>query len=124
MSYEPFSGDPDLPRDIAEALHRAEASRMSSETKEMQRALSQAWEQIQERHDHTTSALVLREKGYEREFVLTTIEDLAAVAAVANEHLKVAARYAVQSLNIAGSTVAINAGVSQSTVSRWVKGED
>lgn len=111
--------DQDTPDDITELLRRAEASRMNSESKDVMRDLSSAWERIQQAHDHTTAATVLLERGFEREYVMLTIADLAAVRDAAQEQIRIASRYAVNTLNVAGATVAIQAGVSQSTVSRW-----
>lgn len=92
---------------------------MSTDSKAVGRDLSSAWERIQKAHDHTTAATQVREAGLEREFYLIALADLAEVRDAAEDQVKALARYLVNEHNVSTVTVAQQAGVAQSTASRW-----
>lgn len=108
--------------DIDEILRSARKRGAMNSHKEAGAALSNTWEAIQKAHDHTTAAVVLREAEppMHREFGLIAVADLAAARDAAEEGVRQQAIYLVRVLNVAASTVAQQAGVAGTTVSRWV----
>lgn len=110
--------------DIENLLRKAEDKAMTTNAKEAGRSLSESWETIQKAHDHTTAATQVRDAGMEREFYLIALADLADVRDSAEAEVRRIARHLVDTHNVATSTVAQQAGVAQSTVSRWATRED
>ena len=109
--------------DIDDLLRKAQERKVSTDSKTAGRDLSAAWERIQQAHDHTTAATQVREAGLEREFYLIALADLADVRDAAEEQVKALTRYLVNEHNVATVTVAQQAGVAQSTASRWANTE-
>lgn len=105
--------------DIDELLRQAKEQAVTGDAKGAGRSLSASWERIQQAHDHTTAATQVREAGMEREFYLIALADLAAVRDTAESEVRRVARHLVDVHNVSTSTVAQQAGVAQSTVSRW-----
>lgn len=88
---------------------------------EMSRRLSATWEAVQQAHDRTTDeSEPLRGEGLHREFYLLALTDIAAAIEALEEGRKALAVGMVQGMNVATATVGEQAGVSRSTVQRWL----
>lgn len=105
--------------DIEELLRKAEEKAVTGDAKVAGRSLSESWERIQKAHDHTEAATQVRDAGMQREFYLIALADLADVRDTAEAEVRRIARHLVDTHNVSTSTVAQQAGVAQSTVSRW-----
>lgn len=105
--------------DIENLLANRDDHVMKTDAKSAGRSLSRTWESIQQNHDHTTAATQVRDAGMQREFFLIALADMAEVRDAAEAEVKRLARHLVEGHNVSTSTVAQQAGVAQSTVSRW-----
>lgn len=107
--------------DIDALLRKAKEQEAPTDAEAISVALSSAWETIREASEHTAAAKSVQDAGMEREFYLMALADLAAARVAAEAQIHALTRYLVNDLNAATVTVARQAGVAQSTASRWAR---
>lgn len=98
---------------------------MKNAAKDASMVVHDAWWAMQKAHDHTTNANeVLPDAGLHKEFALIALRDFAEVRDKADEAIKALAIHLVRDLNVAAVTVAKQAGVTSTTIGRWVNSDE
>lgn len=98
---------------------------MKNATKDAGMVIHDAWWAIQNAHDHTTKAdEVLPAAGLHKEAALIALRDFAEVRDKADEAIKALSIHLVRDLNVAAVTVGKQAGVTSTTIGRWVNSDD
>lgn len=98
---------------------------MKNATKDAGMVIHDAWWEIQNAHEHTTKAQgVLPDAGLHKEYALVALRDFSNVRDSADDAIKNLAIHLVRDLNVAAVTVAKQAGVTSTTIGRWVNSED
>lgn len=106
--------------DYRTAIRLRAAKALAQALRNEQRQLSGHWRAIMDAHDRTTAAMELTEAGMHHDFFLQALQDMAAVKEEADECIRELANVLVQDLNVASTTVAHTAGVSHTTIYRWL----
>lgn len=109
--------------EVRRILEQRNSTAATRAAQSMGRNLSSAWETIMEAHDATSDAQELREQGLHREFYLLALADLNRAVTAAEEGRKHIALTLINDFNVAISTVADQAGVARTTLTRWTHTE-